>query len=110
MTYLILDNGVEREATPEEAADIDTNKAAPPLVPQSVSRYQGLAALELAGHLSTLESMMENPATPKLTKLAFENAQTFERNSQTLVTLAAALNLSDADVDALFIAAYGIKA
>lgn len=79
-------------------------------VPQSVTRFQALAALHLAGHLQTIEAIMTDPATPILTKLAWDNALNFERSSPTVSGLAGVLNLSDADLDALFTTAAGIAA
>lgn len=79
-------------------------------VPQSVTRFQALAALHLAGHLQTIEAIMADPATPILTKLAWDNALNFERSSPTVSGLAGVLNLSDADLDALFTTAAGIAA
>jgi hypothetical protein len=78
---------------------------APVVVPQSVSRAQGLIALEMAGYLSLIEAYLADPSTPKVKVLAFNNAQTFERNSPMLAEFAAMLSLTEADVDNLFITA-----
>lgn len=82
----------------------------PTLVPASVSRFQAMAALHLAGHLENVEAIMANPTTPVLTKLAWNNALNFDRGSETLASLASMLALSDADLDNLFITAAGIQA
>lgn len=79
-------------------------------VPQSVTRFQALAALHLGGYLPTIEAIMAAPETPILSKLAWANALSFERSSPTLTALAGALNLSDADLDALFTTAAGVEA
>lgn len=81
----------------------------PVVVPQSVSRAQGLAALEMAGKLSTIEAFMADPVTPKLMKIAFENAQTFERDSPNLLLLVAMLGMTDSEVDTLFIEASKVR-
>ena len=79
-------------------------------VPQQVTRFQGLAALHLAGHLDAIEAHMALPGTARITKLAWENALTFDRDSPTVASLAALLSLTPQDVDALFVTAKGITA
>lgn len=79
-------------------------------VPQSVTRFQALAALHLSGHLQSVKAIMAAPETPVMAKLAWDNALSFERSSPTLAGLATALGLTDADLDALFTAAAGISA
>lgn len=79
-------------------------------VPKSVYRFQALAALDQSGLLGQVDAIINDPQTPSITRLAFNNALTFERSSPTVATLAAALNLSGSQVDALFIAAAGIVA
>lgn len=84
----------------------------PPIdgVPQSVTRFQALAALHLAGHLPAVEAIMAAPETDMMAKLAWANALSFERSSPLLASLAAVLGMTDADLDALFTAASGIAA
>jgi len=79
-------------------------------VPPSVTRFQALAALHLAGHLTAVQALMAAPETPVLTKLAWDNALSFERTSPTVAAMAAALGMTDEDLDALFTAAAGIAA
>jgi len=83
---------------------------APPLPPalQSVTRFQARAALYNAGLLDAAEALMAD-ADP-IARLAWSDAQTFQRNSPTIAALAPALGLSDADIDALFAAAALIDA
>ena len=80
------------------------------VVPQSVSRFQAQAALHQAGHLFAIESLMVDPETPALARLAWENAQEFKRTSPTVQAMAAALGLTDSQIDDLFIVAAGIEA
>lgn len=82
----------------------------PPPVPQSVSRFQARAALHLAGLLDQVEVLMVDPSTPTLARLAWSDAQEFKRSSLTIASMAQALGLGDADVDALFISAATIDA
>lgn len=75
-----------------------------------VSAFQALAALDQAGHLDQIETMMADSATPKKTKLAFEKAQEFRRESPTVLAIAEQLGLTDEDLDNLFEAAAQIEA
>lgn len=81
-----------------------------PSVPESVTRFQALAALDNAGYLDTIEAIMANSQTPKIQRLAYQNALNFDRNSATVAALGDALNLSSADIDQLFISAASITA
>ena len=77
-------------------------------IPAEVTRFQALAAMELAGYLTQVEAIIGDAKTPKLTKLAFANAQSFRRDSPMLEGMAKLSGLSNADLDALFVAAAGI--
>lgn len=84
---------------------------APPVyVPQIVSRFQAKAALLSAGLLSQVETLIADPSTDIMTKLAWNEAIEFNRNSPTVLGLAKALGLTDEQVDALFVAAAQINA
>ena len=83
--------------------------AAPP-PPQVVSRFQARAALHLAGLLTTVEALMAAPETDMLARLAWADATEFRRDSPTLVAMAAALSLTDEQLDQLFITAAGLVA
>lgn len=79
-------------------------------IPQSVTRFQAFAAMHNAGILTQAQSIVNDPATDMLVKLAWDNAQDFERTSPSLITLAGQLGLTDTDLDQLFISASTIKA
>jgi len=79
-------------------------------VPQTVTRFQALAALHLAGKLTEVEAIIAAPETPVLAKLAWDNALSFERSSPTLLMLAGAIGMTDAELDALFTTAATIEA
>jgi hypothetical protein len=79
-------------------------------VPAQVSRFQARAAIYQAGLFDAVEALMANPATPMLTRLAWADAQVFQRDSDTVLAMAAALGLDDAALDALFISAATIEA
>lgn len=82
----------------------------PPYVPQVVSRFQAKAALLQAGLLTQVETLIADPATDAVTKLAWAEAVEFYRNSPTIATLAAALGLTSGQIDNLFITAANISA
>ncbi len=82
----------------------------PPGPPQVVSRFQARAALHLAGLLDQVEALMADPQTDPLARLAWTDAQEFRRTSPTLLAMASALSLTDAQLDALFVTAAGIEA
>ena len=84
--------------------------APPPPVPTTVSRFQALAALSLGGYLPLIRTYIATLGEDDITRLAFENASEWERSSPTLATLAQMLNLTDTDVDYLFITASNISA
>lgn len=79
-------------------------------VPQTVTRFQALAALHLAGHLPVVEAIMAAPETDMMAKLAWANALSFERSSPLLNGLAGTLGLTPQDLDNLFTTAAGIEA
>jgi hypothetical protein len=96
------------QITDEEAEAL--RPVAVPAIPQVVSRFQARAALHLAGLLDDVEAMMTSPETPVLAKLAWADAQEFKRNSPSLLGIAGALALTDAQLDELFTTAAGIEA
>ena len=80
----------------------------PVVVPQSVTRFQALAALSNANLLTQAQTATTNAGGVAL--LAWQNAQEFDRSSPTIAALGTALGLTSAQIDALFIAASQIKA
>ena len=99
------------EITEQELAQIIAGRLAPQsTVPQSVTRFQALAALHISGHLPAVQAIMAAPETPVLAKLAWDNALSFERSSPTLLMLAGAIGMTSQDLDALFTEAAGLSA
>lgn len=85
--------------------------AVPPVVvPVSVSRFQAIAALYNGNYLTTVENYFADANTPIIQKLAWQNAQAFERQSPTVKALQTLLALTDEQVDQLFITAAAIVA
>lgn len=80
-----------------------------PTVPQTISRLQAKAALLQVEKLAEVEALMSHPDTPALTKLAWTDAQEFNRTSPTVLGMAQLLNLTDDDLDNLFILGSGIQ-
>ena len=81
-----------------------------PQVPAYVTRFQAIAALHLSGRLEDVEAYMSQESTPALTKLAWQNAMSFERQSPTVLELASLLGLTAEQLVELFIAAKEIEA
>ena len=81
-----------------------------PRIPQKVTAFQAKAALLHADYLDNVEAMMAAPETPRIVKLAWAEALHFERNSPTVAAMAAALGLTDAEIDALFSFAAEVQA
>lgn len=77
-----------------------------------VSRFQARAALQAANLLTTVENavLAYDEDDADFVQLAWSEAQEWRRNSPTIATLAAIVNLSDEDLDDLFIAAKEIEA
>ncbi len=99
------------EITEQELAQIIASRLAPQItVPQSVTRFQALAALHISGNLAAVQAIMAAPETPVLAKLAWDNALSFERSSPLLDGLAGTLGLTSQDLDELFTTAAGIEA
>lgn len=95
-----LNAGNEPELPPE----------APVFVPQEVSRFQAIAALHVAGHLTAVEAYMADAGTDPIVKIAWKEAVIFKRTSPTVAALQAVLNLTGAELDALFVSAASIEA
>lgn len=76
----------------------------------SVSRFQARAALHLAGLLDQVQALMDNPATDPLARLAWQDAQEFRRSSPTVLSMGAALGMTDPQLDQLFTQAATIQA
>lgn len=82
----------------------------PEPVPNSVTRFQAMAALELAGHLTDVETIMADAGTPIMAKLAWKNALEFFRDSPTVSEISSALSMTSDEIDQLFVTASGISA
>lgn len=99
----------DEELSAQELGFAAANSIRTDSVPVSVSRFQARAALHVAGLLDAVEAAVAAAPDP-LVQIAWADAQSFERSSPTIATLAAAIGLSDTQVDDLFIAAAKIRA
>jgi hypothetical protein len=93
---------VERPYTAPGAAPITSP------VPQTVTRRQAKAALILAGKVDAVEAALAaipDPLARSLAQNEWDESLQFERQRPLLVQLAAAIGLTDADLDELFRAA-----
>lgn len=99
---------------PNEATtigDIDWQQSYNPgeaVIPAEVSRFQARAALHIAGLLPSVEAALA--AADPLAQIAWADAQVFRRDSPTINALAAAIGMTEAQIDALFIQAAQIQA
>lgn len=80
-----------------------------PAVPQEVTRFQARAALYQSGLFEAVEAEIAKPETDMMLKLAWQDALTFKRNSSFVTGMAAILELSEEQLDKLFVLAAGIE-
>ena len=82
-----------------------------PVVPQSVSRAQGKAALIMAGKWDAVLQYVAgiaDPAEKALAEVALHDALDWRRDSPFLNAAASAIGLTSDELDAMFVAASGI--
>lgn len=91
-----------------EAMAITTPPEPTDPIPLSVTRFQARAALHLAGLLDDAEAAIAQ-AHP-LSRLAWEHANVYQRDSPTVISIGQQLGLSEADMDELFKTAASITA
>ena len=77
---------------------------------RTITRFQALAALHQAGLLDAVNSLMNDPTIDPIAKLAWENAQSFNSKSPTLLLIAQQLGLTDIQLNKLFAQASVISA
>ena len=96
-----IDPRTPEDIEAEEAAALAAERAA-----MVASRFQAKAALMQAGLLDAAEAAIA--ASDTLTRLAWAEAVEYRRDSPAIASIAAALGLTDAQVDDLFRAAMQI--
>lgn len=109
MTRQVCDNGVMRNATPEEEAEI---AARVPVieVPRFVTRRQGLQKLRIEGITEAMieANILAMPITTlekDLALIEFSTSQVFERERALTIAMGGMIGLDSAGIDAWFIAA-----
>lgn len=101
------DNLISADMAPMSKSEVDAHihRAS---IPQSVTMRQARLALLGAGHLAGVDAAIAaitDDMQRQAAQIEWEYAQTVDRNAPFTQTLALALGLSDADLDALFTAA-----
>lgn len=81
----------------------------PRYIPQSVTRFQGMAMLMQAGLLDDIEAYMALETTDPFERLAWKEALHFERSSSLIAKIAEMLGLTDAMRDDMFVFAATIS-
>jgi hypothetical protein len=102
---------LERDCTPEEVAEIELRKLPQPTpIPQSVTMRQARLALLAAGKLASVTAAINALPSPQkeAAQIEWEYSQTVERNRGFVLLLGAALGLTDAQLDGLFLTAAGL--
>jgi hypothetical protein len=104
-TGCLYDGTTFTEPPPPPEPTIEEQRAG-----MKVSRFQARAALHNAGLLDEVQALMDDPATDMLSRLAWQDSETFSRLSTTVLTISASLGYTDTQLDDLFIAAALIEA
>lgn len=95
----------ERDATPDEVAEIDARKNAPAPVPAAVTRRQAKQALILRGLIDQVQpaiGAITDPTQRRLMQAEWDDSQEFQRHRPSLIAIGAALGLDSAGLDDLF--------
>lgn len=103
----ILADGVWGEPPPPPEPVPYVPEPQPPAIPQFVTMRQARLALHAAGLLSSVNAAIASMDEPAKTAalIDWEYASVVERNAGLVPAMAAALGMSDADIDDLFITA-----
>ena len=104
-----LANGLT-ELTPEEL-DAHLNPEPVIIIPEQVTRAQGKVALVQAGLFQDVVTYINNLSEPSktLAQIAFNETNTWQRSSEWLNQIADDLNITQEQLDNLFITAAGIE-
>lgn len=115
MTYQVMDNGVVRDATPDEIAEIEARASiqALPDVPQSVTRRQAIQVLINHGLLANVQPVIDSldDGTPEGLKAKqtaqneWDNSTEFLRGRPLVIQIGGAIGLDATGLDDLFIEA-----
>lgn len=89
-------------AAPFDQASIPPPDLATLRARASLSRMEFMLALDAAGLLDDAEAFVAAPSTPRPARIMWANASAFERTHPTLAEMAAAMGISDTQLDAIF--------
>jgi len=94
---------------------VDEAPTPAPVVPPSVSRFQGREAMWQTPHgdatlFEAAEAVINSPDTPATYRRAWADMQEFRRDSEMLAAIAGMLGLTAPQIDAVFILAASIQA
>ena len=95
------------ESITEVGQEFSTAKPAPVLVPEEIALWRAKAVLQLSGLLTAVNSLLDAMTGNAgiIARAAWSDGAPLARRGATVVALAAALELTDAQVDAMFIQA-----
>lgn len=109
MTIQVMVDGIVRDATPEELAEIEARAedAAQPTMPQEVSMRQARLALLDRGVLGQVDAAIDSLPSPdsEAARIEWDYSSVVARNSPLVTMMGAALGLDDDALDELFITA-----
>lgn len=107
--YKTMDNGVERDCTAEEIAEIEARRAhgAQPVVPARVPMLNAHLVLIDAGWMPQLRAHLDAMpgADGEKARAYFDKALTMARDHELVLSIPAVLGKTEAEVDQLFVAA-----
>ena len=101
--------GEVRFKSPQQIADEKAKAERERLDSITVNRAQGKAVLAAQGYLSAIKAKVANEPEESLLRIGFEDSPTWKRGSAFINQMLAALELSEAEGDALFQAAAEIE-
>lgn len=110
MKYQILDNGVVRDATPGEIAELEAGyqAAAQPAVPEQVAMWQARAILiedDLLDDVNAVLAEIPDEKARKLAQAKFEYSSTVRRDDPLVTETIPSLGKSESEIDQMFIRA-----
>ena len=109
MTIQVMVDGIVRNATPDELAEIEARAAVAtqPVVPQEVSMRQARLALLSRGVLGQVDAAIDSLPSPdsEAARIEWDYSSVVARNSPLVTMMGAALGLDDDALDELFITA-----
>ncbi|WNO48533.1 putative head-tail joining [Achromobacter phage ewik_TL4] len=106
--------GGQHETIPKTLVRVDSLPEPKPAVPQVVSRFQGREAMWQTEYkdrslFEASEAIIRDSNTPAMYRRAWDELQEFKRDSEMLIAITNMLELTDEDLDKLFILAASIK-